>query len=275
MSRHRSFWFVLNNYTEDEVEQWKNVEARFIQFGKEIAPTTNTPHLQGYIYFSNAKTLAACIKFVKIPRTKFGICNGDVASNIKYTGKDKDVFTKGDPPIDQEEKGARGAEFWTQQRLAAREGRIDDIHPEIRFNKFELIKKHRREYLSQQPLEHVTTEHLWFFGKPRTGKSRKARELTGEKHYDKDFSKWWDEYEQQEIVLIEDIDTSHAWMLLNLKRWADRYPFPAEQKGLGKIQIRPKQIIVTSNFSIIEIWPNPKDHEPLMERFTQTEFFKL
>ena len=39
-----------------------------------------------------------------------------------------------------------------------------------------------------------------------------------------------------------------------LKRYADHYPFRAEHKG-GSRLIRPKNIIVTSNYEMTEIWP--------------------
>ena len=44
----RNFIFVLNNYTEEDVERLTKFPCRYIVFAKEIAPTTGTPHLQGY-----------------------------------------------------------------------------------------------------------------------------------------------------------------------------------------------------------------------------------
>lgn len=41
--------FTLNNYTLKEYEALQNQECRYLLMGKEIAPTTGTPHIQGYI----------------------------------------------------------------------------------------------------------------------------------------------------------------------------------------------------------------------------------
>jgi len=58
----------------------------------------------------------------------------------------------------------------------------------------------------------------------------------------------------------------HACLSTYLKRWADYNPFPIEVKqGAGKA--RPQRIIVTSNFHLRDIFPDPRHYEPLMRRF--------
>jgi len=93
----------------------------------------------------------------------------------------------------------------------------------------------------------------WIYGPSGCGKSRYAREQFSP-HYDKPLSKWWDGYQYQANVIIDDVDVGQAqWLGYFLKRWADHYPFPAEQKGTT-IQIRPENIIVTSQWSIQEVF---------------------
>lgn len=93
----RDWTWTLNNYTDEEVEHIKSIECRYISFGKEIAPTTGTPHLQGYIYFHQPKVLAQVKKLLG-PRVWFTDSRGTAKHNTKYTCKDEDIFTKGKEP---------------------------------------------------------------------------------------------------------------------------------------------------------------------------------
>lgn len=52
----------------------------------------------------------------------------------------------------------------------------------------------------------------------------------------------------------------------HLKQWADHYPFKAAQKG-SQLLIRPKRIVITSNYSIEECYPEVQDSAPLKRRF--------
>lgn len=51
------------------------------------------------------------------------------------------------------------------------------------------------------------------------------------------------------------------------KLWGDHYSFPAEAKGVGKIDIRPKSICVTSNYAPEDIWADEQTHAPIYRRY--------
>lgn len=58
---YRRFLFTLNNYTEDDCQRLLGrvpLLAKYIVFGKEIAPTTETPHLQGYVHLQKKTRMA-------------------------------------------------------------------------------------------------------------------------------------------------------------------------------------------------------------------------
>lgn len=52
----------------------------------------------------------------------------------------------------------------------------------------------------------------------------------------------------------------------HMKQWADHYPFSAESKG-ASVKIRPKKIVVTSNYHPREIWTGDQDLLPILRRF--------
>lgn len=79
-------------------------------------------------------------------------------------------------------------------------------------------------------------------------------------------NKWWDGYDEEKVVLLEDIGLEHKCLGYHFKIWADHYPFKAERKGASS-QIRPQQIIVTSNYHPRDIWEDPSILEPILRRF--------
>lgn len=109
-------------------------------------------------------------------------------------------------------------------------------------------------------------QNEWIWGEPGVGKTRGVWEKYGcDGVYVKSLNKWWDGYEDREVVLLDDWDPSMKCLAFLLKAWADRYPFRAETKG-GSIMIRPKRIVVTSNYSIEQCFDGP-DVEAILRRF--------
>lgn len=76
----------------------------------------------------------------------------------------------------------------------------------------------------------------------------------------KNHTKRWDGYQQEPVVLIDDVDLTHRFLAPYLKIWAERFPFTAELKG-SSARIRPRHIIMTSNYETKAIWP---DYETLL-----------
>lgn len=111
---------------------------------------------------------------------------------------------------------------------------------------------------------------IWIQGQPGVGKSYDVRvysKLSGMGLYEKAHNKWWDGYSGEEIVLIDDVHESEkTWITTFLKIWADAYAFKAETKG-GMMSIRPKWLVVTSNFGIESMAELDIDQQAIRRRF--------
>lgn len=56
-ARSRAWVFTVNNYCDDDIVFFTNtLNTQKYMFQEEVCPSTGTPHLQGSIYFANAKT---------------------------------------------------------------------------------------------------------------------------------------------------------------------------------------------------------------------------
>lgn len=130
----------------------------------------------------------------------------------------------------------------------------------------------RTMIMSQVIYNHFRTRGYWFYGESGTGKSRAARysKLIEGKRYFKPQNKWWDGYENEDVVILDDLDSPTLGHYLKI--WGDRYSFKAEMKG-GTINPIYKVFIVTSNFTIEDLFKdNPIMIEPIKRRFHEVYF---
>lgn len=142
----------------------------------------------------------------------------------------------------------------------AKKGNFYKINATILIQHYGNIKRLRADELSKKSvgrLEPNSTPGLWLCGAPGLGKSFFAQQFCqqrGLSHYLKPCNKWWDGYEDEDIVIIEDVDKVAAKFLTHLiKIWCDEGPFRAETKG-ASVYIRPRGFIVTSNYTIDFLW---------------------
>lgn len=247
-----------------------DIESRYIIVGKEVGEC-GTPHLQGYIEWDNARSLASVKS--KLPRAHLEIARGNSAENEAYCKKDNEIFREeGERSLTSAEKGESEKTRWKNAWEGAKSGDWDAVDDDIKVRYYNAMKSISKDYMPKATdVEEVTG--YWYVGEPGTGKSHAAR-AEGD-YYDKPCNKWWDGYKGEDIVIVDDLDSSHLGHLL--KRWGDKYGFPAETKG-GGMHIRPKKIIVTSNYTIDELWgygskePNIAMCNALKDRYKVTRF---
>lgn len=105
MSPHQSnlqskHWcFTLNNWAPEDAptSEWSwHSPTTYVVFGREIAPSTGTPHLQGFVAFSSRQRLSAVSKNWN-KRANWSVCRS-IENAIEYCKKDGDFDEFGTTP---------------------------------------------------------------------------------------------------------------------------------------------------------------------------------
>lgn len=123
------------------------------------------------------------------------------------------------------------------------------------------------------PLERL--RNFWLVGSSGVGKTLASRAMSGGDHYEKDpGTEWFTGYSGQEFIIIDDFEPYHIKQSSLLKRVADHNPVNV-RVHCGLVAIRPRTVIVTSNYSIDEIWGHdPRCQAAIERRFKQFEVLK-
>lgn len=247
--RSRAFVATINNYTEEHISQLKALPTKYLCFGKEVAPTTGTPHLQVYMYFKNALHWSALRS--KIDGWYLAVAKGNTTQNKEYCSKEGEFYEQGVPPKDKLDNNER----FEEALKLAKENRVDEIDAEMQIRYYKSLTSIAESQVQVDPPGNLegTVFGEWKWGPPGTGKSHDARaENPG--FYIKDISttsmNYWCDYEGEETVIIEDIDASNGMRLAYyIKVWVDKYPFRARKMYQRGQLIRPKKFVFTSNYS--------------------------
>jgi len=270
-ARNRQWLYTLNNYTEDEEQAIQQTPCVYHVYGREVGDS-GTPHLQGTIRFATLKSLVQMKKIQ--PRAHWEPAK-KIHDSIEYCKKDGDVWECGTPPATDDQKGERGKAAMKEIIKRAREGDeawLEENHPAEYYHHLSTFRSHKKAKTEVMSHSDEGTPHEWWVGPTGTGKSKKLwEEHPG--HYKKDQNRWWCGYTGQDVVAIEEASPkTMEYLASRLKQWADRYPFAGEIKGGRLESIRPMKVIVLSNYTIDQCFPNEEDSEPLKRRFKVIRF---
>jgi len=258
---------TFNNYTPETLAQLESVPFKYCCYALEEGES-GTPHVQGYVVMPRTMRFSAMKKLLP-SGTHFEAAKGSTEQNIAYCSKQSKLVELGTRPLTPKEKGAANADRFKAALAAAKAGNFEEIPEDIRVRYYRTWKEIHKDYMPQVEDEEGTTGR-WYYGASGVGKSRQAR-IDYPNAYFKMCNKWWDGYQGQENVIIDDIDLNHNCLGHHLKIWTDRYSFLAETKG-GAIMIRPKVVVVTSQYEIGTIFTEPGICEALNRRFSKTHF---
>lgn len=266
--RSRGWCFTINNPTEDDYLRVSELQesASYYIIGKEVGEL-GTNHLQGYVYFSNKCTLQAVKRL--LPRSHLEIQRGTAKQAITYCKKEGDYEEWGTAP--DLGGGNTQRQQWRDIIDLSERGRLDELkerYPSEYFRHYQRIRSLR---VRSSNILTGELEHEWWYGDTGTGKSRRLWDEYPD-HFAKELNKWWDGYADEEVVAIEEWSPKNECTASFLKVWADRYPFPAQIKGGCLKKIRPRKIIVLSNYTIDQCFERVEDRDPIKRRFKVIHF---
>lgn len=111
--------FTCFNYdatTETELQALYPETISYICYGYEVCPTTDNPHLQGYMKLTNKKRFDQVIKFFNVHPSIF-VCKGTPEQNYIYCSKDGKSFELGERPFQLSKTGASALKGKKVQRI--------------------------------------------------------------------------------------------------------------------------------------------------------------
>lgn len=148
---------------------------------------------------------------------------------------------------------------------------IAESHPQIWVQNYKTLKQIASDHV-KAPKNLEDCCGLWVHGGHGTGKSHLVRTKYPDA-FIKDPNKWWDGYQGEKVVILEDLDPSTAsFQGRKFKLWPDKFSFKGETKGSSTLWMRPELFIVTSQYTPEELWPNhPKTISAIRDRYLFTE----
>nr|WDW25921.1 MAG: replication-associated protein [Canine stool-associated circular virus] len=269
----RRWCFTWNNPPQDEMiikGMIETLKSSYYIVGSEIAPTTGTYHLQGYMEFPSGKRLETLKKIS--PSIHWEKCKGNQESNIKYCKKDGKYLEVGTPC----EQGARTDLDEIRHKIVSGEPMV--LIADGAFGTY--VRYHRGlekyAYLVQQSRakawRDVDVSYLW--GDTQTGKSREAWETDPSLYspMDSNTGMWWTGYEGQTTVLFDDFRGTVP--LHTMLKWLDGYPVQVPVHG-GSMYLCATRIFITSNVPPEELYKNcdQRSRDAFMRRINTVKHF--
>lgn len=254
MPRYKRWHFTIN----DDAAHHPPLDLDKIAYciyQKEQCPTTGKHHWQGYVVTKVAVGLLGCKEVLGSGGAHVGNCDGTHEENIIYCTKERTrldgPFEFGDRNAIESGKPGKRTDLAIISERAKHRGGVEAIaieYPEYYVRYHRGLHALRGWFLGQRNPE-TTPDVRVHFGPSGAGKTRAVYDERGDRQiYQKDGSKWWDGYDGQEIVLLDDFAGSDDIPPTELLKILDRYPHRVQTKG-GYVVLAPAIFIITTMVS--------------------------
>lgn len=247
--KKRNWFLTINNYNQQEIDMLNNIDCKYIIWQKEIGEECKTPHIHATIIFKNA---------VVWPKRHFPRADIEVVkkldSAIKYCSK---LETRVEGPFERGERPQQQGTRNDLKKLAMEviDGKklntIANEQPDM-YIKYGKGLKLLREEIQPNRDKDIGVIVLWLWGNAGVGKTYLPNSLfTEDEIYIKDGTQWWDNYDHEKCIIIDDFDGK--WPYRDFLRLLDRYKYQGQYKG-GYTKINSRFIIITCEFPPSHFW---------------------
>ena len=271
MSRSRGWCFTINNFTDEDVAKVKSFDCRYMIYGVEKG-ASGTPHLQGYLYMSNDRTLSAMKK--KFHATcHLEVQRGTSQEASDYCKKELKFTERGELP----RQGRRTDLYEVMDEI--KEGKkVDDIVMEDPYFYHQYGRTlHKIEDLCmRKKFRNFQTTGTWYYGTTGTGKSATAFEgYNPETHYHFKYDNGWqDDYAQQHTVIIDEFRGQIPYH--EMLTMVDEHPnHIMKRRSRSPLPFLSKHVIVTSSMHPSEVYKNLHADDKIDQLLRRFKIVKL
>lgn len=258
----RAWCFTINNYTDQDIQNLQDLEVKYIVWGLEEAPSTGTPHIQGYVEFSSPRSFSSVKKM--IPRVHLEKRRGTAKQASDYCKKDRvDIYEDG--VISH--MGARNDIKAVVDAITKGSTFEDIIDNATSYQSLQIAKV---AFPYKEPKRTWKPEIIWLYGPPGVGKTWTPflENPDARIHMQSGTGQWWQGYDRHEVVVIDDFRQTQ-FKYVDLLHILDRYPYVIEYKGSSR-QFVPLKIYITSPHHPIEYYTDEReDSYQLIRRITE------
>lgn len=247
--RSRAFVGTLNNPTPSEIAYYRNVGLEDISWlivGEEVGEK-GTPHLQMACRFRYQVSISTARSMFGQNKAHIEVMKGTVEENVVYCSKDNKFFERGIRPVDRGKENKNKLDGMVKQ---IKEGKPDveifESNPAMYLRYRSAIGAAKQLY--QGVAKRNPVEVFWYYGETGAGKSYRAEQEAsndGRGLYRQNGSEWWDGYDGQPLVIIDDFEETARFRAT--LRILDQYNVLIPVKG-SHVWFRAEKIWVTASY---------------------------
>jgi len=280
--RNRSF--VLTSFL-DTPPFYDEDKCKYLLYAPEVCPDTGRKHWQGYVYFYDKKSLKQAQKILKCPQVHFEVAmSEDVEHQKDYIigPYEKDGKVKPHNPEhkvfgNEPNQGKRSDLIELKDKILTGELSCDNIITEMPeyYHQYGRTLDKLEDLRMSKLYRTEMTKGIWYHGATGTGKSHEAfKGFNPDTHYVlPDDNGWWDNYKQQETVIINDFRGRITYN--EMLQLVDKWPYQVKRRGRPPLPFTSKRVIVTSSLHPASVYCNRNEEDSLEQLYRRFELIYL